>query len=79
MSIETKEDIKEMAVQVCTGSSRWISPNRNMAKHIYLGGRALCGKSYKNGWNDVWTGQLSEISCNRCVQVLRTSGKNKNK
>lgn len=64
----------EAELQICTGSSRWVSQNRNMAKHIYLAGRALCGKRYKNGWNDVWNGTPEEVTCQRCLQVLRASG-----
>jgi len=61
-------------ILIYIGCSRWTSANRNHAKHIAdEDRRPLCGKTYKGGALNVYEGDLSEVTCKKCLSKFITS------
>lgn len=64
----THEQPVSSRLLVYIGCSGWTSAGRNHAKHIAGKDRKpICGKEYKGGALDVYEGELSDITCGRCL------------
>lgn len=59
-----------MNILIYIGCSRWTSANRNHAKHIAGDDRMpICGRQYKSGALDVFEGDISEVTCKKCLKI----------